>query len=316
MARFRHWLRTEGCRRVGRRRAWTARFRKRRVSPVVGRCLAPSSRKPPVTVESSWGRDEIAFALDRARSSVAPVVVRGIERHCDHGRGRADGSGCRKHLRRRPRGRRWRDAGRRDGWRSRRGHRRCSRSRRGRLGRVVPHGPRSRRRGGRHGPRARRSGPRRRRLRRRSDALRRDVRGSTERFRALRRVRNALLSGSRLFARRVPERRGTGLSVCGSDPTCRGGACRDLRTDYANCGACGHACCAGTVCSGGRCFFSCPAGLTTCGEACEGGGCFDLGSNPTHCGACGNACVAGTRCVVGTCTPTTLDAGGGDVGDG
>ncbi len=109
---------------------------------------------------------------------------------------------------------------------------------------------------------------------------------------------------------------GAGLSVCGSDPTCRGGACRDLRTDYANCGACGHACCAGTVCSGGRCFFSCPVGLTTCGEACEGGGCFGLGSNPTHCGACGNACRAGTHCVVGTCTPTTLDAGGGDVGDG
>jgi hypothetical protein len=82
---------------------------------------------------------------------------------------------------------------------------------------------------------------------------------------------------------------------------CVGGVCRDLQSDHANCGARGHVCCSGTLCSGGRCIIACRSGLTVCGEGCAGGDRFDLGLASAICGAC---------------MPMTLDAGRSDGADG
>jgi hypothetical protein len=80
-------------------------------------------------------------------------------------------------------------------------------------------------------------------------------------------------------------------SACSKELTCpRGqvacqGACVPLLSDAANCGACGHACGARSVCSAGACL--CAPGSTACGAAC-----VDLTSDPAHCGACDAACGA------------------------
>ncbi|MEZ4394107.1 MAG: hypothetical protein R3A48_23795 [Polyangiales bacterium] len=60
------------------------------------------------------------------------------------------------------------------------------------------------------------------------------------------------------------------------------GRCRDTQSDRAHCGACGNACAAGQVCSGGRCVVSCPAGQTDCAGSCR-----DTQTDRSHCGACG-----------------------------
>jgi len=63
------------------------------------------------------------------------------------------------------------------------------------------------------------------------------------------------------------------------------GACADLGTDTAHCGACGNAC-GGTegreeACIAGAC--GCPDGTTLCGTACA-----DLATDAQNCGKCGN----------------------------
>jgi hypothetical protein len=87
-----------------------------------------------------------------------------------------------------------------------------------------------------------------------------------------------------------------------------GGACVDTQTSLSNCGACGHVCCAGSVCREGACaIVDCGnPSLTACGPACTAaGGCFNLQTDPLHCGACDRACpaVAGANpsCATGTC---------------
>lgn len=68
------------------------------------------------------------------------------------------------------------------------------------------------------------------------------------------------------------------------------GACVDLDTDNAHCGACGNAC---------------AAGLTCCDGVCRA-----LQTDNSNCGACGNACfIPGSRfCACGVCVFCPLGA--------
>src|SRR5690349_11244219 len=64
------------------------------------------------------------------------------------------------------------------------------------------------------------------------------------------------------------------------------GACADLATDVANCGACGHSCAEGEKCEAGACKSPCMGTATLCH-----GVCIDTVSDPGNCGACGHACA-------------------------
>src|SRR4051812_2340209 len=79
----------------------------------------------------------------------------------------------------------------------------------------------------------------------------------------------------------------SGLTRCGS-------ACVDLRSDPANCGACGSVCPVDS-CVEGAC--RCPGEF---GYSCTGV-CIDLGSDPANCGSCGNVCGLGLSCIHGSC---------------
>jgi hypothetical protein len=85
-------------------------------------------------------------------------------------------------------------------------------------------------------------------------------------------------------------------TACPGDLLHCGASCVDSRFDPANCGACGHACAAGEVCSDGACGLTCVGGSTLCGSRC-----VDTGSDNANCGACGTVCDAGRACVAGTC---------------
>jgi hypothetical protein len=67
------------------------------------------------------------------------------------------------------------------------------------------------------------------------------------------------------------------------------GACVSLRSDHANCGACGYACGALEVCSGSAC--ACATGIDVCD-----GTCTDLARDPDHCGSCDTACAPDAFC--------------------
>lgn len=115
--------------------------------------------------------------------------------------------------------------------------------------------------------------------------------------------------------------------ACGVGEVLCGGACVDLASDAAHCGACGNACEAGFACTAGDCV--CPPGSPVCagignpndcggvecgptewciGGRCEcgpgftelDGACVDLASDPDHCGAPGNECERGV-CARGEC---------------
>ncbi len=86
---------------------------------------------------------------------------------------------------------------------------------------------------------------------------------------------------------------------CGPGTTLCGGTCIDVQGDRANCGACGAACTAGRVCSGGTCQLSCQTGLTNCV-----GVCVNTQSDVANCGACGMVCPSGRICSNGTCQLT------------
>ncbi|MBX5484414.1 MAG: hypothetical protein IRZ16_21540 [Myxococcaceae bacterium] len=78
---------------------------------------------------------------------------------------------------------------------------------------------------------------------------------------------------------------------------CDGKSCEDLQSDKRNCGACGHACQIGEVCSAGSCI--CAPGATECNGAC-----VVTDSDPQHCGSCGNACGPAQVCEFGVCQST------------
>jgi hypothetical protein len=83
---------------------------------------------------------------------------------------------------------------------------------------------------------------------------------------------------------------------CYTGTTRCGGACVDVQSNAAHCGACDSACPSGQVCTNGACAPQCPSGQTTCNDVC-----VNTQTNNAHCGACNNACPSGQSCVNGTC---------------
>jgi MYXO-CTERM domain-containing protein len=74
------------------------------------------------------------------------------------------------------------------------------------------------------------------------------------------------------------------------------GACVDVTSDDAHCGACGVACGAEERCVGGVCEIACGTSSVQCS-----GQCVDITSDDAHCGACGSQCLAGQVCSNGVC---------------
>lgn len=92
------------------------------------------------------------------------------------------------------------------------------------------------------------------------------------------------------------------LGACAPPQTACDGACVDLQTSVAHCGACGQACAVGRTCVAGAC--ACPAGTTSCSGAC-----VNLDADGAHCGACGSRCADGMSCAAGRCAcPPGLSA--------
>lgn len=87
--------------------------------------------------------------------------------------------------------------------------------------------------------------------------------------------------------------------ACPSGQILCGLGCVDVRTDAANCGACGRVCEASRACVDGAC--ACPTGYQDCG-----GECVDTSIDAQNCGRCGNSCsgeCAGGACQTSACTP-------------
>src|SRR5689334_7733431 len=88
----------------------------------------------------------------------------------------------------------------------------------------------------------------------------------------------------------------TPTPTCAQGQTSCDGACVDLSSSEAHCGACGVACPSGTVCSSGACQRSCAAPQQACGQSC-----VVTASDAANCGACGHACASGEACRDGRC---------------
>ena len=87
----------------------------------------------------------------------------------------------------------------------------------------------------------------------------------------------------------------------GQPDACGAGAgafCTNVQVDPLDCGACGVACGAGTVCSAGACVLSCVPSQQACEGPGGGGYCADLARDTNNCGACGATCPTGQACSV------------------
>jgi len=89
---------------------------------------------------------------------------------------------------------------------------------------------------------------------------------------------------------------------CAADENSCGGVCANLTTDSDNCGACGHSCGDGLVCSQSQCVEPCPGAGTSCD-----GSCVDTSSDANNCGSCDNACGGVAACSAGSCSCPTGD---------
>jgi hypothetical protein len=102
----------------------------------------------------------------------------------------------------------------------------------------------------------------------------------------------------------TPTDNGVVTPTCAAPRMICDGACVDVRTDIANCGACGLECVTGQFCAGGACRSTseCAAPRMTCGASC-----IDITTDVFNCGACNRRCGDGQNCVASQCvggTPT------------
>jgi len=96
---------------------------------------------------------------------------------------------------------------------------------------------------------------------------------------------------------------GSSSSTCSGGAILCGNTCTSTSSDTNNCGACGHACTTGQVCTSGQCSTpSCQPNQVMC----AGGTCTDVSSDTHNCGACGAACATNQACVSGACVAGPL----------
>lgn len=100
-----------------------------------------------------------------------------------------------------------------------------------------------------------------------------------------------------------------GEVICGGGSALSPGRCVDIRTDSANCGACGRACpapwenSAPTCRPGGICEFNCAPGWINCDGRIENG--CERTLDATDCRTCGNNCPYPLTCALdGRCVPS------------
>ena len=91
---------------------------------------------------------------------------------------------------------------------------------------------------------------------------------------------------------------------CSSGAVTCAGACTNVQTDNANCGACGTKCGAGEACVAGKCAASCGTGASLCSPDGGAAYCANFQSDDANCGACGTKCGSGEACVNGQCGST------------
>ncbi|KAI7841150.1 hypothetical protein COHA_005117 [Chlorella ohadii] len=92
------------------------------------------------------------------------------------------------------------------------------------------------------------------------------------------------------------------VCVCNPGLTRCDGACKNLLTDPASCGACGNACTGAGLsgqCVDGVC--ECAPGFVRCGDQCIN----VLGDDVNNCGGCGETCPEGNVCEAGVCKCTS-----------
>ena len=98
---------------------------------------------------------------------------------------------------------------------------------------------------------------------------------------------------------------------CGDTSQCCGGACLDVSSTDAHCGACGTVCASAESCVSGAC--ACDAGFADCDGApgCE----VSVSADATNCGGCGVMCSEPTpSCLDGSCAACTTDTDCSDDG--
>ena len=86
-----------------------------------------------------------------------------------------------------------------------------------------------------------------------------------------------------------------------------GGACVDVTSNRARCGACDRVCASGEICVSGACVDDPCDGACTAAETCCSGVCANLSISAQHCGACDDPCPAGEICVAGVCAVSSCE---------